>query len=332
MTNKIRVGVFGAGVAGHHHIEAFSRISESVELVGFTEIDDVRRLEIQNEFDVAGYDSTESLIAAEINLGVVALPHDQLFECSVALYDAGCHLLVEKPMGNTLEQAKRLVEIYSQNDDLVASVSFVHRFRPVFTKVYSLLANKILGSVVAVHEHFMHPGDDRVPKWVWDSSKSGGGILLYSGIHNIDRILWFVNGEATLINGLIGKHSHEFDVEDGVCANIRFDNGTYSSLVGNQPFAVVPTTISRTEVYCKEGTITVSNGTELTYANSNGEIFEERYDSVGHFEYQANNIVNSIMNGEKPLVSLIDGVRAYELADNIYKSYWNQMTIDCDNN
>jgi predicted dehydrogenase len=224
-------------------------------------------------------------------------------------------------MGNSLDQATKLTELYAQNDDLIASVSFVHRFRPAFTRAYSLLTSHKLGDLVSVHEHFMYPGDDRVPRWVWDSTSSGGGILLYSGIHNLDRILWFVNGHATFVSGVIGTHSHDVDVEDGVCANMRFDNGTYASLVGNQPSSVVPATISRTEIYCTDGTIIVSNGTELTYANSDGEVFQENFDSIGHFEYQALNIVDAITNAKNPLVSLVDGVAAYQLADSIYRSH-----------
>ena len=62
MGSKIKVGVFGAGVAGHHHLEAFSQMSESVEVVGFAEIDDDKRIKIENEFDIPGFATKEDMI------------------------------------------------------------------------------------------------------------------------------------------------------------------------------------------------------------------------------------------------------------------------------
>jgi predicted dehydrogenase len=328
MSNKIRVGVFGGGGAGHHHLEAFANMSEEVEIVGVAEINQTRGALLESEFSVTCYNSGDSLISAGLDLGVVALPHDQLLDCGLDLLNEGCHLLMEKPMGNSLAEARTLREAYNNATDLVCAVSFVHRYRPAFAKAANLLKNGELGDVVSIHEHFRFPGDSRVPKWVWRHESSGGGVLLYSGIHNLDRILWFIGSNAISVAGVVGIHSHDVDVEDGVGALIRFENGCYATVVGNQPSSVVPSTFARTEVYCREGTLIVSNGTELTVVSGDGEVSTQNFEPLGHFEQQARNVVSAILNSEPAFVTLEDGVEAYRIAEAVYESHRVNKTVN----
>ena len=328
MSNKIRVGVFGGGGAGHHHLEAFANMSAEVEIVGVAEINQTRGEQLVSEFGTTCYNSVDSLISAGLDLGVVALPHDQLLDCGLNLLNANCHLLMEKPMGNSLVEAKTLWEAYRDASDLVCTVSFVHRYRPAFSKASELLQQGELGDIVSIHEHFRFPGDSRVPKWVWRHASSGGGVLLYSGIHNLDRILWFVGSHAASVTGIVGTHSHDVDVEDGVGAVIKFENGCYATVVGNQPSSVVPSPFSRTEVYCRQGTIIVSNGTELTVVSNDGEVSTQNFEPVGHFEQQARNVVNAILNSESAFVTMEDGVEAYRIAEAVYESSRANKTIN----
>ncbi len=327
MSKKIRVGVFGGGGAGHHHLEAFANMSEEVEIVGVAEINQTRGAQLESEFGITCYNSGDALISTGLDLGVVALPHDQLLECGLELLKANCHLLMEKPMGNSLVEAKTLWEAYRNANDLVCTVSFVHRYRPAFAKAFDLLRSGELGDVVSIHEHFRFPGDSRVPKWVWRHESSGGGVLLYSGIHNLDRILWFVGSNATSVTGIAGIHSHDVDVEDSVGALIKFENGCYATVVGNQPSSVVPSGFSRTEVYCREGTIIVSNGTELTVVSGDNEVSTQNFEPVGHFEQQARNVVNAILNNGSVFVTLEDGIEAYRIAEAIYESNNASKTV-----
>lgn len=327
MSKKIRVGVFGGGGAGHHHLEAFANMSEEVEIVGVAEINQTRGAQLESEFGITCYNSGDALISTGLDLGVVALPHDQLLECGLELLKANCHLLMEKPMGNSLVEAKTLWEAYRNANDLVCTVSFVHRYRPAFAKAFDLLRSGELGDVVSIHEHFRFPGDSRVPKWVWRHESSGGGVLLYSGIHNLDRILWFVGSNATSVTGIAGIHSHDVDVEDSVGALIKFENGCYATVVGNQPSSVVPSGFSRTEVYCREGTIIVSNGTELTVVSGDNEVSTQNFDPTGHFEQQARNVVNAILNNGSVFVTLEDGIEAYRIAEAIYESNNASKTV-----
>ena len=231
-------------------------------------------------------------------------------------------------MGNSFVEAKTLWEAYRDASDLVCTVSFVHRYRPAFAKASELLQHGELGDIVSIHEHFRFPGDSRVPKWVWRHASSGGGVLLYSGIHNLDRILWFVDSIPTSVTGIVGIHSHDVDVEDGVGAVIKFENGCYATVVGNQPSSVVPSPFSRTEVHCKQGTIIVSNGTELTVVSGDGEVSTQNFEPVGHFEQQAKNVVNAISNSESAFVTMEDGVEAYRIAEAVYESSRANKTIN----
>ena len=71
----------------------------------------------------------------------------------------------------------------------------------------------------------------------------------------------------------------------------------------------------------------VSNGTELTVVSGDNEVSTQNFDPAGHFEQQARNVVNAILNNESVFVTLEDGIEAYRVAEAVYESNRASKTV-----
>lgn len=121
----LTIGVAGVGAMGHHHVRLLSSI-ETADLVGLFDADRERSRSVAVEFDCHPFDSLQALAGACEAL-VVAVPTEAHLEVARTAAEAGCHLLVEKPLASTLEQARAIVDLTT---DRVIAVGHVEFYNP----------------------------------------------------------------------------------------------------------------------------------------------------------------------------------------------------------
>lgn len=128
----LRVGVFGTGAMGRNHVRNLAAIPEA-DLVGLYDPSPETAAAVGQEFGVPVFASVEEL-AGRIEAAVLAAPTVAHVELGTALLDRGLHLLVEKPLAASLEEADRLL---GRQGDRVLAVGHIEFFNPA---VQSLLA------------------------------------------------------------------------------------------------------------------------------------------------------------------------------------------------
>jgi predicted dehydrogenase len=128
LKRPIRCGVVGAGYLGEHHIRILSS-TEGVEWMGFYEQNAVRADEIKSRYSGRVYSSLEQL-AKDCDAVSVVVPTTEHKRVADVLLDAGCHLLVEKPLCATVDEAIHLTES-AKNKGLLVQVGHVEHFNPV---------------------------------------------------------------------------------------------------------------------------------------------------------------------------------------------------------
>lgn len=119
---RLRVGVAGAGALGRHHVRILAELEEA-DLVGVYEIDTARARGVTGEFGGRVFDDLEAL-AAEIDAAVVAVPTSEHAAIGCRLLEAGVHVMVEKPIAATLDEADRLIEAAGGSVLAVGHVEF----------------------------------------------------------------------------------------------------------------------------------------------------------------------------------------------------------------
>jgi predicted dehydrogenase len=132
----MKVGVVGTGYLGRLHVRVLSEMPEA-ELVGFVEVNDAVASELAPKFNVQRFHSAAE-IASHIDCAVVATPTVNHFEVTRELLEAGCDVLVEKPITATVDEANRLIEVADRRRKIL-QVGHVERYNPAIVAIADLV-------------------------------------------------------------------------------------------------------------------------------------------------------------------------------------------------
>jgi predicted dehydrogenase len=137
MTAKPRIGVVGTGYLGRLHARVLTEMPE-VDVSGFVDAKDATAAEVSEKLGLRRFDSVAAL-AKEIDCAVVATPTSAHFAVARELIEAGCDLLVEKPITASAGDARRLIDLAAQRGRIL-QVGHVERYNPAIIAVAPLLA------------------------------------------------------------------------------------------------------------------------------------------------------------------------------------------------
>jgi predicted dehydrogenase len=196
------VAVIGCGLIGARRAAAAAaHPSSRVALV--VDVDGERRDAVAES---AGAESAADWRAAlehpDVDVVVVATPNGLLAELGVAALEAGRHVLLEKPMGRGVAEARRLAEA-ADASGCQLKVGFNHRYHPGLERARALVAEGAIGRVINLRARYGHgsrPGCET--EWRADPAMAGGGELLDQGVHVADLFHWFAGlpAEAVAFN------------------------------------------------------------------------------------------------------------------------------------
>jgi predicted dehydrogenase len=211
----LKIGVIGAGHLGKIHLRLLKEI-DSFDLVGFFDNDSVVRETVCEEFGVKAYNDADELIdlCDSVDIVVPTLFHH--------VYALKClrkskHIFIEKPLANTLDEAKELMKMVTEANVKV-QVGHVERFNPAFTSALPFLKNPMF---IETHRlaQFNPRGTD-VP------------VVLDLMVHDIDIVLAVVKSSIKKISA--SGVSIVSDTPDIANARIEFDNGCVANLTSSR--------------------------------------------------------------------------------------------------
>ncbi len=207
----LRVGVAGTGYLGEHHVRIYSEL-DGCELVGIYEVNDARAAEISDKYGCRRFASLEELGSACDAISVV-VPTDRHCEVAVPLLGAGCHLLIEKPLCSSLEEAEKILSAAKKTGRIV-QVGHVEHFNPVMA--------------------FLEEAVDR-PRYItadrlapFQPRGTEVGVVLDLMIHDIGIVLQLVKSPVARIES-VGVNVLS-PTEDIANARIVFENGCVANL------------------------------------------------------------------------------------------------------
>jgi predicted dehydrogenase len=223
MDADIGLGVIGCGGFGLFALQQFVQ-TPGIWLAGMAATARPAALAAAKRFGLEDVDSIERLVARpEVDLVYIATPPFLHFEQAKQALEAGKHVICEKPLAMTVEQADELVALANRQDRLLVA-NLMQRYNPLFEMTRQLVEKKLLGELL--HGYFEnYASDENLPAehWFWDRSKSGG-IFVEHGVHFFDLFAgWLGDGEvvAAQVNCRAGSQ-----IEDQVQCTVRYGNGT----------------------------------------------------------------------------------------------------------
>ena len=217
MTERIRIGVIGLGMMGRHHARIARDLGGLVLTGGADPAGDAHHA----LWDRPVFNSVDGLLAVGIDAAVVAVPSEVHESVALELADAGVHVLVEKPLADTLEAAIAIKEAF-RDTGLVASVGHVERFNPAIRELKRKLDTGDLGRVISIRTRRAGPHPKRVRNI---------GVVRDLATHDIDLVLW-LGGAFEHVTAEIA-HRLDDPYEDLVEAIGRLEDGTVVSVSVN---------------------------------------------------------------------------------------------------
>jgi len=214
-SGRLRAGVVGAGHMGQYHILALAELWD-VELVAICDADAARAEQIAVQYGTRAV-ATHRELAELVDIATVAVPTERHFEVARDLLEAGVHVLVEKPMTPTLEEAKELFRVARQRGR-VLHVGHVERFNGAVQEL-----RKIVERPVLIESRRLGPFVPRV---------QNDSVVMDLMIHDIDIVLGLVDSEPRRMNAL-GRSIQSLQA-DVANVQILFDSGTMATITASR--------------------------------------------------------------------------------------------------
>lgn len=325
----LNIGVLGAGHLGKIHIKLLKE-SKLYNLVGFYDPNSNATKAIEDEFNIKSFSTIEDLLS-EVDVVDIVTPTLSHFKCAEKAIKQSKHVFIEKPITNTVDEAKKLI-VLSQEANVQVQVGHVERFNPAFK------------SALPYCKHPMFIETHRLAQF--NPRGTDVSVVLDLMIHDLDIILSVVNSNIKKISA--SGVAVVSDTPDIANARLEFDNGCVANLTASR---ISLKNMRKTRLFQKDAYISIDfleKTTEVVrLQNVVGEpdplsITIELGENKGmkeiYFEkptVKPNNAIkeelesfaNSIQNNTTPLVSIHDGYKALDVAHKIVEKLRNVSTL-----
>ena len=228
------VGISGAGTIGAVHAGALEKLDDArlVAVAAASEVTGRRLAETHGAEWHARLD--DMLLRPDLDVVILCTPSGLHPDQAVAAAHAGKHVISEKPMAITLEDADRMIGACRERG-VTLSVIFQYRFNRDALRLKraveaGLFGGPVLGNAF-VHWHRTQAYYDETGGWRGTWALDGGGALMNQSIHAIDLLQWIL-GPVESVCGYTGTLAHDIETEDTASAALRFASGALGVIQG----------------------------------------------------------------------------------------------------
>ncbi|NEW82345.1 MAG: Gfo/Idh/MocA family oxidoreductase [Mariniphaga sp.] len=258
MTNKIKWGVIGSGgIAKRRTIPEGIVPAEHAELVAVYDINPEANSAVAIEFQAIAASSIQDLINSDIDAIYIASPASLHHEQVVACAKAKKHILCEKPLGMTIEEAEQMIAICKE-EGVLLGVGLMMRFATQHQAALKIIQEGKLGKPVYGRAQLSCWYPPIPGAWRQYPKTGGGGSLMDMGSHCIDLLEMFF-GKIKSVNCFINNTVHSYQSEDSAVVSLFFENGAMGTV---DTYFCIPDNSSKNvlELYGSKGSI-IAKGT-----------------------------------------------------------------------
>ncbi|NOY61684.1 MAG: Gfo/Idh/MocA family oxidoreductase [Gammaproteobacteria bacterium] len=298
--NKLRAGVIGVGYLGNFHAQKYASLP-NINFVGVADSDSKRAAQIAASSGVAAFSDYRELVA-QVDMVSIVVPTEYHFEIARHCLQAGVHILLEKPITNTIEEADELVAL-AEADNLVFQAGHLERFNPAVIALDGVLHNPMF-----IESHRLSPFNVR---------GTDVNVVMDLMIHDIDIILNIVASEPVHISASgVSVLSNEVDIAN---ARLQFANGCVANVTASR---VSRESLRKIRVFQRDTYISIDyNQRAISIYRKDGSDLdddgipkivaqEKKFEQVDTLMCEIRAFVDSVLNGTQVAVSGKEGRRA----------------------
>lgn len=308
---KIKFAVIGAGKVGTFHVRTLSKMAD-VELVGVCDTDAVRAQNLAWEYNSTAYTKHEDLLP-QIDAAIIAVPTELHHKIGMDCLNAGVHVLMEKPLASTTQEAKELIE-KAKEKNIIFQAGRLERFNPSVLEAFKYIKDP---KFIAIKR--LGP---------YDPKRADIGVVLDLMIYDIDLLLTMLESDVESVDavGLSAFSEHEdianvrFKFKNGCTADVTasrlsFEKARYMNLYQPDAYISVDFMNARVKIYRKK--------TPIIESLEDVDVIYPTFDKQMPATAEVLNFVDSVKNPEKAVVKtgkvmqlalkIIDEIKRYNV-------------------
>ncbi|GHU93468.1 oxidoreductase [Clostridia bacterium] len=338
----INVAIIGVGNISNQHCAAYLTFPERCKITHLVDIYPEKAVKRDADLNLgaAVFDSHKKILDdPAIDLVSICTPPYCHAEIAIDFLNAGKHVLMEKPMGTSLEECDAIIAAAEKSGKVLSPVA-QNRFLDPIMNLKAVLDSGKIGRIVhaQVDSHWWrgHPYYDIWWRGTWE--KEGGGCTLNHAVHHIDMLGWMM-GLPESVSAVISNAAHDnSEVEDVSVAALKYSGGAVAQVTssvihhGERQQVVFQGERARVsapwEVYAS---VTKPNGFPAEDMELETEL-KTYYEALPSMTYtvhtgQIDNVLTAIETGSDYLIRGADGRRTLELITAIYKAGATQRAV-----
>jgi UDP-N-acetyl-2-amino-2-deoxyglucuronate dehydrogenase len=237
----LRIGIVGAGAIGKHNAQEASR-SGAAKVAGVFDTNPKISSQLAGSLGARSHETYASLLEdPTVEAVLLSVPHHLHCDMTIAAARSGKHVLVEKPLANTMAEADEMVQSCRQGG-VALGVNFSFRYLARIQEAKRLVDAGALGEIAGVQVasysfrergYWMGARSGSPDDWRGSKEKAGAGFLFMNLCHVIDYVYYLSGLKASRVYAEYATRASPVDVEDTVSLCCRFDNGAIGSFSGS---------------------------------------------------------------------------------------------------
>ena len=323
---KLRVAVIGCGsIAKHRHLGEYHH-NPAVEIVAVCDLVEERVNEMAQQYGAKAYTRYEEMLEVEkIDAVSVCLPNYLHAPVSIAALDAGCHVLCEKPMATSREEADAMIQA-AKSSGKKLMIAHNQRFVPSHQKARALIESGEVGKIYSFRTAFGHGGPegwsaDGKDSWFFKKDEAFIGAMGDLGVHKADLLRYLLGEEFVEVAGFIETSAKEnTDVDDNAVCILKSESGIIGTLAAS--WAYTAREDNSTIIYGEHAILRLEDDPDysLVVQYKNGEVVKYALGAIQSNEaggqtssHTIDHFVASILQDTEPLINGDEGKKSLEV-------------------
>lgn len=331
--STLKVGVIGCGsIAIHRHLPEFAA-NKHVKISAVCDIVPERAKDAAKKYGAKAYtDYREVIDDKNIDIISVCLPNYLHASVSIAALKAGKHVLCEKPMATSQEEAESMFEA-ARDSDKKLMIAHNQRFVSSHKKAKKLIESGEVGKIFSFRTTFGHGGPegwsvDGRDSWFFDKDKAFMGAMGDLGVHKTDLIRYLLGEEITEVAAFVETNAKsETNVDDNAVCIMKTESGIIGTLAASWAYNTEQD--NSTVIYAEKATLRLEDDSKypLIVQYTNGDVVKYELDAIQTNEeggqttsHVIDHFIDAIINDTEVPVPGEEGMKSLQIVLSAFES------------
>jgi predicted dehydrogenase len=218
-----RIGIIGCGWIAPFHVAALRKLGRNDEILWVADPDSEHASTVAVEAGARAIPDYHAGLQ-DIDCAFILVPHHLHEQVTLDCLRAGCHVLLEKPISNTLSEADNMIST-ARRSGKTFMVAYPHRYKKSFRLFKRVIESGRYGRLLMLDSLIDDSVEGYLADWMTHKATLGGGCLFSAGGHQLDIMLW-INGDVHVAHMVGSRGRVPMEGEDSAACILKFKNGS----------------------------------------------------------------------------------------------------------